>query len=481
MPARLCLARSVTNGHHANAPDRKKYFSSVERLRIAQQSAVQKRKKQLPKLKEPWLSPKPSMDSIRPKTSHSYRSSAFSQPKKSASLRRMEADVDEQQAIRFLSLPDKVKRSHFTPEELVLLTESSERALGCPSPMADDGFQRRNLMDRNGSVSSSRYRSSMSDELADDLEKDWYEPEIASIHSSEHAGLNDGELEQKMPQRQSSVNSTFSALPQPLPRSESERLDTRRKSSFAKRRAFSLAPIPLPPPTLRPIIPPTPPSGAPDSTPKPLPSAGATPTENGAPTKYYKDSQARQKLREYLASPEKFDEALEFGFPTEAGAIDPMTLQSSTPDIPLPSDMEELSVGDSRGDEEEVLTASPKTPSTNNEAFGPGMTYHSSLDSGVSIPLNISKPSTRSLSPDINGREMTLRMTLTRPDLRAPEQELYAFQRKEVSGVDMDNSDPLALSSLPVCDDHTGAHGAFAVSKPPAAGFKKVWKNIRGR
>ncbi|CAK3959737.1 Hypothetical predicted protein [Lecanosticta acicola] len=459
----------------------KKYFSSVERLRIAQQSAVQKRKKQQPQPKDPWLSPRPSMDSIPSWNAPSSKYAAIPPPNKSASLRRMEADVDEQQALRFLSLPDKVRRSHFTPEELMLLTESSERALRWPSPRAEDVSPRTSIVDRMDSVCSSRYRSSISDELGDDIEKDWSESETGSINSAEHHG-NDAAFVQASPRRQSSASSAFSAPPQALPRSGSETLGTRRKPSFAKRRAFSLAPIPLPPPTLRPAGSYAHSNVAPESLSQALPSAGTTPIENAPFTRYYKDSQARQKLREYLASPEKFDEALEFGFPTEAGAAKRAASHSPYPEDPPSADMDNVSLGDSRADEEDGSAVSPKTPSTNNETFAQGMTYHSSLDSGVAIPVNIGKRNTRSLSPDINGREMTLRMTLTRPDLRAPEQELYAHQRKEVSGVDVETSDPLALSTLSVCDDHTGAHGAFAIkTQPGSGGLRKAWKNIRGR
>lgn len=477
----MCSTRS-----RANPSPRKKYFSSVERLRIARESAAQKRKKQQPEKDNHRLSTKPSMDAMRPKTAHSFKPSALShQPRKPSLSRpvRTEADVDEEQALRFLALPDKVKRSHFTPEELLLLTESSERALNSPSLAMDDGFSRRSTLDRNGSVTSSHCQSSVSDGYLDDMEKDWYEME--SVDSYDHAnGFDLDLLKMYARRRQGSVCSSYSGLP-PIPASKelTSSPDLRRKS-FSRKRAISLAPLPLPPPILTPVVPPLPSQNTVTNFSKPTQWPSPTPTETPPPTKYYKDSQARQKLREFLASPEKFDEALEFGFPSERAAIERSTSVTSAIDSHQESDGDNLSITNSKdeGDEEEEASSrSPKTPPLVNEGFQSNTTPHSSVDSGVVLPFTPGKASFRSLSPDIAGREMTLRMTLTRPDLRAPEQELYAFQRKEVSGVEVSDSDPLALEALTVCDDHTGAHGAFAVKATSQGGFKKVWKNLRGR
>ena len=61
-----------------------------------------------------------------------------------------------------------------------------------------------------------------------------------------------------------------------------------------------------------------------------------------------------------------------------------------------------------------------------------------------------------------SNREMTLRMTLTRPDLRADEEQLYGW--KEQKGR---KDDPFALEELHLTDDMTGAKGAFAVKPKP--------------
>jgi len=69
-------------------------------------------------------------------------------------------------------------------------------------------------------------------------------------------------------------------------------------------------------------------------------------------------------------------------------------------------------------------------------------------------------------------REMTLRMTLTRPDLRAGGEDLYGWTRKE--------DDPLALEQLPMSDDTTGEHGAFAVKPNRRSGmFKRIFGKVK--
>lgn len=427
------------------------------------------------------------MDSMRPRTAHSFKPSA---PANSQSRRllarpvRTEADVDEEQALRFLALPDKVKRSHFTSEELLLLTESSERALNSPAFANDHRVSRCSHLDRNGSIASSHRKSSVSEGYMEDTEKDWFEMETESVDSYEHANgtVTDFEsLKMYARSRHGSVCSSYSAHPSIPSNKELASSPEARRKSFSRKRAISLAPIPLPPPTLIPAVPPLPSTNTMTNFSKSARSPSLTPTETPPATKYYKDSQARHKLREFLASPEKFDEALEFGFPSERGIVERSTSVTSGLEPTLESDVENISITDSRDDEEEASSRSPKTPSLVNDGFHSTTTPHSSLDSGVALPFTPGKASSRSLSPDISGREMTLRMTLTRPDLRAPERELYALQRKEVSGVEVADSDPLALSALTVCNDHTGAHGAFAVTLSSKSGFKKVWRNLRGR
>lgn len=436
-------------------------------MRIAQESAALSRKKAVAS-KDPWLSPRPSTDIPRPRTSHSVRASSLglSPSRDSLSTRRSDVDVSEHQALRFLALPSKVKRTHFTQEELVLLTESSERVLGWVA--LHDRLHGANL-DRHGSVGSSRYFSSDSGDCVLDMDKDWFEAKTESLHSLEHADTDDV-LNMPAHRREGSIVSTVdSSLSRPTTLSIQQPASRYNKSASRRRKSI-LAPLPLPPPTLLPAVP---------LLPSPTKQKS---TEPGTETKYYKDTDARSKLREFLTSPAKFDEALEFGFPERRtlSNIDP-SLQAGSDDLSVPR------TGEGDDDDDDYLYG-PRTPSVMAEGFSPGIVHHGSLDSGIALPGNFAhhRESIRCLSPDLEaGRSMTMKMTLTRSDLRAPEDKLYSMARMQVSGVDIAGTDaladPLALDPLPICDDHTGAKGAFAV--PPrtsSGGFKKVWKNLRG-
>ena len=360
--------------------------------------------------------------------------------------------------MRFLALPDKIKRAHFNTEELVLLTQSSTRVLRnlqqARSPTSPTS-PTWSSTDRSQSVASIRSRET----APAGVEKDWHEEGMATLMSGDFR-RSEPNLLRNFSRRQNSVSSSYSMASSAT---DLHRSSTR-KASFSRRRA-ALAPLPLPPPTLLPIVPKVKAANIQPAVP-PLPSpvikepiTASSPVDVPAETKprYYGDSQARSKLRTFLASPEKFDEALEFGFPA----------------------------ADLYHDDDDDSTSSAMTPRTPIDTSFP-MT-HGSVDSGISIPLHTKKGSAnlRSLTPDLDGREMTLKLTLTRKDLRAPgaDQQLYSLQRTQVSGVDIEStSDPLALGSLVICDDHSGNHGAFAVREQPSKrGLKKLFSNIRKR
>jgi hypothetical protein len=123
---------------------------------------------------------------------------------------------------------------------------------------------------------------------------------------------------------------------------------------------------------------------------------------------------------------------------------------------------------------------SPATPADSDELFRRkpyGSSIFAGLDSTDIPSLNFK------MEPDmfayrfshdpLANREMTLRMTLTRPDLRANAEDLYGWSRKE--------DDPLALEQLPMSDDTTGENGAFAV-KPNnrrSGMFKRIFGIVK--
>lgn len=197
---------------------------------------------------------------------------------------------------------------------------------------------------------------------------------------------------------------------------------------------------------------------------------------------HYQNPEARKKLRMYLASPQKFDEAIEFGFPSTTGN------DTSAPHYQLPQidsharkfsrDMQsflrdgklsflEDNSGENQGLETDADSLadmdSPTTPSSTGDSFR----LHSRETSFPKCSLDSNYAS----SPNHHGslpvnREMTLRMTLTRPDLRAEEDHLYGWQGSNAKAV---KDDPLALEDLVLTDDMTGTKGAFYI-KPKARG-----------
>ncbi|RYP38129.1 hypothetical protein DL767_002646 [Monosporascus sp. MG133] len=149
---------------------------------------------------------------------------------------------------------------------------------------------------------------------------------------------------------------------------------------------------------------------------------------------HYQDPEARLKLRVYLSSPQKFDEAIEFGFPSN----DVLPAEHDNDDQPsakryprrmLSQDSEVLKtfLSDDRSSfySEDISMPDPESPRT------PHLLEHPPLR-----PLQrTSKDDGQSKTPEgyahvpVASREMTLRMTLTRPDLRAYEDQIHGWSR----------------------------------------------------
>lgn len=166
---------------------------------------------------------------------------------------------------------------------------------------------------------------------------------------------------------------------------------------------------------------------------------------------HYQDPEARLKLRVYLASPQKFDEAIEFGFPSIEGVSTVADKENKHPRkvckdktasrSPL-ADKETFLEDDdmSLSDDDDTSMLDPESPLTPVEPSSAFKSQSSrppfskgSQPSDDFSHLGIRRPTphkhTESYAQSIAGsREMTLRMTLTRPDLRADETLLYGWQ-----------------------------------------------------
>jgi len=136
------------------------------------------------------------------------------------------------------------------------------------------------------------------------------------------------------------------------------------------------------------------------------------------------------KLRLYLASPQKFDEAVEFGFPSVKGKNQRLPARPMTSPHPAQDtnrtffhdDTPELS-GDEGDDAEEPDTLyDPRTP--DDPVFHMHRPVHkNSMETNGSLrPFSLRRKTESYARGNTKDREMTLHMTLTRPDLRAPEE-----------------------------------------------------------
>ncbi|KAK7951869.1 uncharacterized protein PG986_007597 [Apiospora aurea] len=150
---------------------------------------------------------------------------------------------------------------------------------------------------------------------------------------------------------------------------------------------------------------------------------------------HYQDPEARLKLRAYLSTPQKFDEAVQFGFPSnDAGAPRPCpeSQQPNKGDLrhKTSDDSEKLKtfLSDDHSsiysDDESV--ADPDTPMTPNSPEKEKQAAKNACSRLEAPPTGDPESSMRDPSAS---REMTLRMTLTRPDLRASEDQIYGWQR----------------------------------------------------
>jgi hypothetical protein len=418
-----------------------------------------------------------------------------------AESRRHDQFVAQADAQFFLSLPEKVQRSAFSREEQVLLVGRCDQPLPLPSTPPHQ-----------------------SDQRFADFQFDFYDDDDDAVDSSSSSSTNHQQRgrSRRRPSSASfasdiSPTRTSSHRPHPALSQDSEStllyLDnmspppSRLTPPTTYKRTMSLTNLPIRHSTSSAPLLADPPasarataswhqrahsqsvSGRRSSHTPTLVSPGLD-----AEATHYRDPEARKKLRMYLASPQKFDEAVEFGFPSQAGTdtaphryqLPPIAtdarnfsrdMQTFLRDdkVSFLEDTEEEDKGLASDGDSIADMDSPVTPSSVGQSFR----YHtrhqssniSSLDSNGLPPIH---PMTGRLN-----REMTLRMTLTRSDLRADEDQLYGWQGQRGS-----RDDPFALEELQLSDDMNGTKSPFYV-KPKAQGnlvsrlFKRASKKGR--
>ncbi|KAF5011666.1 hypothetical protein FDECE_2241 [Fusarium decemcellulare] len=163
----------------------------------------------------------------------------------------------------------------------------------------------------------------------------------------------------------------------------------------------------------------------------PLPPR-SSPTIDPAAT-HYQDPEARMKLRAYLASPQKFDEAIEFGFPSQDGSRPsekPKGLGLKKENAKQ-SDKFRSFLEDDRSSSysDEASVAEPDSPKTPQLFDKPAPVR----PTRTSAEQHVCPKTDKIAQEQASSREMTLRMTLTRPDLRQSEDQIYGWRQPSSS------------------------------------------------
>ncbi|KAJ5212732.1 uncharacterized protein N7498_004378 [Penicillium cinerascens] len=357
----------------------------------------------------------------------------------------------------FSSLPAKVQQQLFSPEEQNRLRRAYRESLILDA--ADEAFYRRpsirghrlsndsHLSEATlagGQPSTVFYESDSEYEDVPDRKMD------QSFYDSFRWLDEDGDLDLSLDEYHAHVADSATG-----------RFKSRRRPSF--RRSFSISthalrhrPTASVPPRLvtSPSIPPPSPIGStrrsisrPSSRRQPshAPRSSTSSIDPGA--QYYQDPDARLKLRVYLASPQKFDEAIEFGFPSSDQNKEVVTPE--LPSTPKPVTVSPECTGTFLEDDDGTIVGSPggsfdesstsRLPLQMRESPSPSVDNPSLLQRRQSS-LPGSKVGPQRLP---GNREMTLKMTLTRPDLRTDSPSSSPKAPQE---------DPLQLAALPPAD-----------------------------
>ncbi|PKS10502.1 hypothetical protein jhhlp_002254 [Lomentospora prolificans] len=216
---------------------------------------------------------------------------------------------------------------------------------------------------------------------------------------------------------------------------------------------------------------------------------------DAAAAAHYQDPEARLKLRVYLASPQKFDEAVEFGFPSTDLASGPqkpesrpLRKQQSCFALSDEPDKNHTFLSDDRSSvySDDISMAEPDSPKTPEPLEKPPIarSFRAASDAGLVARVTNDYNQTQA-----SAREMTLRMTLTRPDLRAGEDQIYGWQQKHAatgrksqsSGLREDVSSPVVYVREGNSKD--SIERQFAVfdqwAEPERGVVKRFWNRVR--
>lgn len=419
------------------------------------------------------------------------------QKQESRASRYLASQVD---AEWFASLPPKIQRKHFTQEEQNRLTRKRDDIIldaadeklyrlgqhanqSTRSVPSEPSANSKEAMKSNLRPMEEHQRSTDVDmkELMSDSFRWLDDDDDIDLTLDDYRPQTTPEAKPSLdistiPRSRPSFRRTFSLSSITFGRNSgsSQRLS---ESEFPRRTSFSFAPS-----AAKPIIPIT---SSPGTTSRPQTQQHSEAIDPSA--KYYQDPDARRKLRVYLASPQKFDEAVEFGFPSlKAGHKEQpkFTLEASknrsvSNDISSRSFLDDAAVSFPSGEAPEAVhddtsvadSDSPKTPDDNHQRGNEIDPSPSKKFPAVSPDAaNAPRPRLVGMRTEpyarepLANREMTLHMTLTRPDLRTTSTDVFA-----------PNKMPLKLSELPVADEAVTVWDTLPVERGK---MKKIWQRL---
>lgn len=459
-------------------------FSSLERLRLAQDGSVTSRTSKRERLsRRHSLRPKSALRTAQSCPDH-HHPLPLSTPS-SRRFRKTRSTTASYLALQagaewFWSLPPKIQQTHFSREEQVLFAGARDSTI---LDAADESLLRlRQQLDRCSDElfipPASRSRETI------EMQANRFESTSIDTTINMNDGLFSGfrwdddkdELDLSLDEYHAAIADTVDSSPSPGKCKPSFRRNLSvtsiqfhhtsssfRKPSFSGQSASARISI-SPSHSHR---------GSTFLGPRHRPHASLSSIDPGA--KHYRDPEARLKLRVYLASPQKFDEALEFGFPSieqkeksiHARPVTSPRLTGDTDRYFFKDDSETL-LDDATCPKDEVSVADSDSPHTPQDpAFQPF---------NLSGPDSFEKPgSTRHLVPRKMSeshphpcaarREMTLHMTLTRPDLRTTDGAVIPAA-----------DEPLHITALPF----PGEQQSIWDTLPTESSIvKRLWRRIR--
>lgn len=408
--------------------------------------------------------------------------------------RRPDTLVNPDTAAWFANLPPTIRRKHFTQEEQILFANERQTVI---LDAADELLQRQAAPLESPLSPLARPPTSYSDALTDHYFS--ADEDTNSEQEQEQDPVSDPEdfekeedLTENMDEQQlkdslswlddgADLDLRLDDYHAAVTETSQRQADTPHRLSF--RRNLSLSTMSLRPSSLS-----SPPkSAARNQTPSMYFKPGDPPTTPSRPfhrhasrssvssidprATHYQDPAARMKLRVYLASPSKFDEAIEFGFPSQ------VERQNSTTHRPKASPRSTNESGRTfftdetpslAGDDASSQGEAPPDPRTPEDSeFREFAKAHKSADR-FSIKPQILRPEQYAQSTTLD-REMTIHMTLTRPDLRAPVETRPSSRHI--------NAQPLEQSPLPPLDSPGSIWDSLP--SPQENKVKKLWRKMR--